>query len=210
MQKLSLFVTEILEDFIDESFRLELLAICNKYLKDKLPSRLIKNDPVVAVTTYNSDLSIYKKMMSEEVIQYLYNELKFKYAKELFKGRNQVIKSSTTFLNKTIDNNDYFDPKLFHVFFSDMQKGKSLARHLHTGNPLSGIIYLDCADDVPPLTMYEPRPWAHILEHYNGLPTKIDIKAENGKLLMWDSFGLMHSVNEMKSNGCRKTLVFGL
>jgi len=27
---------------------------------------------------------------------------------------------------------------------------------------------------------------------------------------MWDSFGLMHSVNEMKSNGCRKTLVFGL
>ena len=66
MQKLSLFVTEILEDFIDESFRLELLAICNKYLKDKLPSRLIKNDPVVAVTTYNSSRNIiFKRMLNE-------------------------------------------------------------------------------------------------------------------------------------------------
>lgn len=210
MKKLSLFPTEVIEDFIDEEFRLELLRICDKHLEGRQDSRLIPDDPVVGRSTYESYLEVYDDIMNEPAIKLLYEKLKSTYVPALFEGRGELVSHNKTFLTSKYDEDDLFDPAKWHVFFTDMSKGCSLDKHWHTGNPLTGIIYLECDEDVPPLTLYEPRPWAQILEHYNGMKKEINLSAETGKLLLWDSFGLMHGVKEMTSDGSRKTLVFGL
>lgn len=206
--KHSFFATEVLEDTIDEDFRLELLELCNQLLEGRDPSRLVTG--TVGRTTFQSTSAIREQLLAHPAIVRLYEELKTKYVPKLFEDRGPVHPLTKTFLSRKYDNDEYFDPEKWHVFFTDMEPGRNMDKHLHTGNPISGIIYLECADDVPPLTLYEPRPWAQILEHYNGMPREVHLDADQGKILLWDSFGLQHGVSQMNSQGPRKTLVFGL
>jgi uncharacterized protein (TIGR02466 family) len=123
-----------------------------------------------------------------------------------------------SFLNET--SSKYLEICGFHnlelrpdIFFSHMKKGDLHPQHNHPNSILSGVFYLDVADNASCVRFYDPCPERSFfklpVKEYNSKNWEwYKIQPESGMILIWPSW-LKHDVMEITEDS-RITAVFNL
>jgi Putative 2OG-Fe(II) oxygenase len=193
MEITELFPTHIFKHK-NEILAESLLPLCNKYTAESNTNCLhIENFPS---TLYSKEQE--KQVMEEPLVQEALEYIKGACLRPFLEYRNIGLPG----------------PLRPYGFFSSMEKHAYLRKHAHLDCFISGIIYLEVGEDVPPIVFYDSRPYSKYI-NYNGRPytQKNEIlhvvKPEPGMILMWDAW-LEHEVYQKTNDNPRKSFVFNL
>lgn len=170
------------------------LVFSNKVLEysNKIFNKLPKHEFWEYDTTYLDD-NINLKLYNQPWIMDKINSITQEYLNE----------THQTFITETIT----------HLFLSDIKNGERHCMHSHSQNILSGIFYLDVANNSSPIGFHHPNN----LINFNGLKplsqtkfntSEFKFTPKSGDILVWESW-LYHTVYPNNST-TRKTLVFNV
>lgn len=190
-----IFPTCIFEDY-QEDLASYLLPIVNEYL----------DNYGVAFSNYPNHISTYNNFNSDIP---LHTDSRL----DVFKN---YINSATIsyFKHQNINCNYNLSPFLS---LNRMSMSSYHETHAHANSIVSGLIYLDVADDCPPIVFKDPRPYRNfvlypqdnIINQTESLCPNYIIKPKTGMVLIWPSW-MEHEVPISNSINTRTTLVFNL
>lgn len=168
----------------------KLLPLCNKYTAESTTNLLgHKNFPSTLYDELSN--SVNEEPLVIETLETIHQ---------------RYVKPMMEFRNLKYDRNDFSKP---FGFFSSMEMGAMLRKHSHRDCKFSGILYLECGEDVPSLVFHDPRPFTKFTEGNFQTDDVIAVKAETNKFVLWDHW-LEHEVLEKENNQSRKAFSFNI